>query len=87
MQMKNFKIDQNLKELTPHRTVVLPIACYKTTINQNIHGYIPLHWHDEIQFVLMVKGEAVFQVNEEKGWLKKATDYLLIAGACTRRRK
>ncbi|WP_139368146.1 AraC family transcriptional regulator [Priestia abyssalis] len=64
--MKNFRIDQNLKELTEHRTVVLPIACYETTIHQNINGYIPLHWHDEIQFVLIVKGEALFQINEEK---------------------
>ncbi len=66
MQIKNFRIDQNLKELTEHRTVVLPIACYETTIHQNINGYIPLHWHDEIQFVLIVKGEALFQINEEK---------------------
>jgi AraC family transcriptional regulator, melibiose operon regulatory protein len=65
MQMKNFMVDQNLKELTEHRTVVLPLACYETTINQNINGYIPLHWHDECQFVLVVKGEAVFQINEE----------------------
>lgn len=66
MQIKNFKIDHNLKELTEHRTVEMPIACYETTINQNINGYIPLHWHDEIQFVLIRKGEAVFQINEEK---------------------
>jgi AraC family transcriptional regulator, melibiose operon regulatory protein len=65
MQMKNFIIDESLKELTKHHTVVMPIACYKTTINQNIHGYIPLHWHDEIQFVWIVKGEAIFQVNED----------------------
>ncbi|WP_310176134.1 AraC family transcriptional regulator [Neobacillus niacini] len=64
--MKNFMVDQNLKELTEHRTLVIPIACYETTINQNINGYIPLHWHDEIQFVLIVKGEAIFQINEEK---------------------
>lgn len=66
MQIKNFKIDHNLRELTEHRTVELPIACYETTINQNINGYIPLHWHDEFQFVLIRKGEAVFQINEEK---------------------
>jgi AraC-like DNA-binding protein/mannose-6-phosphate isomerase-like protein (cupin superfamily) len=65
MQIRDFMVDQSLKELTEHRTVVLPIACYETTINQNINGYIPLHWHDEFQFVLVVKGEAIFQVNEE----------------------
>jgi AraC family transcriptional regulator, melibiose operon regulatory protein len=63
MQMKNFMIDESLKELTKHHTVDMPIACYETTINQNIHGYIPLHWHDEIQFLLVVKGEAIINVN------------------------
>lgn len=81
MQIKNFLVDQSLKELTEHRTVVLPIACYKTTINQNIHGYIPLHWHDEIQFVLIVKGEAIFQINEEKLEVKEG-DGLFINSGC-----
>lgn len=65
MQIIDFKVDQSYKELTEHRTVVLPIACYETTINQNINGYIPFHWHDEFQFVLIVKGEAIFQINGE----------------------
>ncbi len=59
--MKSFMIDQNLKELTEHRTVELPVACYETRINQNINGYIPLHWHDEIQFVLIRKGKLSFK--------------------------
>lgn len=66
MQIKDFKVDQSFKELTEHRTITLPIACYQTTINQNINGYIPFHWHDEFQFVFIVKGEALFQINEEK---------------------
>lgn len=81
MQIKNFQIDQSLKELTEHRTVVLPIACYLTTINQNIHGYIPLHWHDEIQFVLVVKGEAIFQINEERVAVQEG-DGLFINSGC-----
>ncbi|MFD0825049.1 AraC family transcriptional regulator [Neobacillus sp. M.A.Huq-85] len=81
MQMKNFMIDESLKELTKHHTVVMPIACYKTTINQNIHGYIPLHWHDEIQFVLIVKGEAFFQVNEDCVVVREG-DGLFINSGC-----
>lgn len=74
-------IDQSLKELTEHRTVVLPFACYETTINKNIHGYIPLHWHDEIQFVLIVKGEAIFQINEERLTVQEG-DGLFINSGC-----
>ncbi|WP_028402272.1 AraC family transcriptional regulator [Ectobacillus panaciterrae] len=81
MQIKNFMVDQSLKELTEHRTVVLPIACYETTINQNIHGYISLHWHDEIQFVFILKGEVIFQINEEKVVVQEG-DGLFINSGC-----
>ncbi|OBA07433.1 transcriptional regulator [Paenibacillus polymyxa] len=81
MQIKNFMVDQNLKELTEHRTVVLPVACYETTISQNIHGHIPLHWHDEIQFILVVKGEAIFQINEDKQIVRQ-DDGLFINSGC-----
>ncbi|KKB35346.1 AraC family transcriptional regulator [Bacillus thermotolerans] len=81
MQIKNIAVDQNLKELTPHRTVVLPLACYNTTISEHINGYIPLHWHDEIQFVLVVKGEAGFQINEERIAVRKG-DGLFINSGC-----
>ncbi|WP_144549595.1 AraC family transcriptional regulator [Bacillus sp. X1(2014)] len=80
MQMKDFQVDQSLKELTEHRTTVLPIACYETTINQNIHGYIPLHWHDEFQFVLVVRGEAVFQINEENIIVQKGEGLFINSG-------
>jgi AraC-like DNA-binding protein len=81
MQIKDFIIDQNLKELTEHRTVVLPIACYETTINQNINGYIPLHWHDELQFVLVRKGEAFFQINGGKITVREG-EGLFINSSC-----
>ncbi|AWB45774.1 AraC family transcriptional regulator [Paenibacillus sp. CAA11] len=66
MQINDFRVDHRLKELTEHRTVVLPIACYQTTIKQNIHGFIPLHWHEEFQFVRILKGDCIFQINEDK---------------------
>lgn len=81
MQIKNFMVDHSLKELTEHRTVVLPFACYETTINQNINGYIPLHWHDEFQFVRVIKGEAIFQINEEIVAVREG-EGLFINGGC-----
>lgn len=80
MQIKKIELDKSLKELTKHRTVVLPIACYETTIAQNIHGYISLHWHEEIQFVLIVKGEAVFHINEEKVVLQEGNGLFINSG-------
>ncbi|MCW9134324.1 AraC family transcriptional regulator [Bacillus paramycoides] len=78
--MKNFIIDKNLKELTKHRTTMIPIACYETTINKNVHGYIPLHWHEEIQLVLILKGEALFQINEERMVIQKGDGLFINSG-------
>ncbi|MCW3790259.1 AraC family transcriptional regulator [Paenibacillus sp. LS1] len=64
--MKDFIVDKNFKELTHHRTTVISMACYRTTINHNINGYIPMHWHEEFQFVLIIKGQAIFQIQEEQ---------------------
>lgn len=66
MQLKEFTINHDLNELTQHRTTNLPLACYETTIIKNINGHIPLHWHEELQFILVVKGIAIFQVNDIK---------------------
>ena len=81
MQIKNFMVNQSLKELTQHRTAELPIACYETMIKKNIYGYIPLHWHEEIQFVLIIKGEAIFQINEDKIVVREG-DGLFINSEC-----
>ncbi len=80
MQLKNFIIDENLNERTKHRTTMLPIACYETTINQNVHGYIPLHWHEEVQLVLILKGEAIFQINEERIVIQKGDGLFINSG-------
>ncbi|WP_431803747.1 AraC family transcriptional regulator [Halobacillus andaensis] len=66
MQIRDFQLDRRLKELTNHRTVELPAACYETTISNNVNGYIPLHWHEEIQLIYVTSGEGTFQINEEK---------------------
>lgn len=80
MQIKDFKVDQSLKELTEHRTVVLPIACYETTISENLNGHIPFHWHEELQFVLVIKGAATFQINEAKMTVQEGEGLFINSG-------
>lgn len=80
MQIKDFIIDQQHRELTKHRSTVLPIACYRTTISHNINGYIPLHWHEEFQFVLIVKGQAEFYIQEDKVILNEGDGIFINSG-------
>lgn len=66
MRKIKFGINPQLKEMTEHRTDDLSIACYKTTISEHVQGYIPLHWHDELQFVAVIQGKVLFHINEQQ---------------------
>ncbi|MFP7253469.1 AraC family transcriptional regulator [Terribacillus goriensis] len=84
MQIRDFLITPQLEELTQHKTVQLPVACYETTIKQNVHGHIPLHWHNEIQFVLVTNGKAFFQINEEEVVVQKGEGIFINSGCLHR---
>ncbi|MDO3409838.1 AraC family transcriptional regulator [Saccharibacillus sp. CPCC 101409] len=82
MQNRNFPIEsESLRELTSHRTAILPVACYRTRIDRHVHGRIPLHWHDEVQWVRVEQGEGAFRVNDEELTLR-AGEGLFINGGC-----
>ncbi|WP_172255065.1 AraC family transcriptional regulator [Saccharibacillus deserti] len=82
MQVREFPIETgSLRELTLHRTALLPVACYKTRIDRHLQGRIPLHWHDEIQIVRVERGEGVFRVNDEELTLREG-EGLFINGGC-----
>lgn len=84
MQIRDYLINPQLEELTQHKTVELPVACYETTIKQNVHGHIPLHWHNEIQFVLVTNGTVEFQINEEKVKVQKGEGIFINSGCLHR---
>ncbi|WP_315118262.1 AraC family transcriptional regulator [uncultured Clostridium sp.] len=64
MQIFDIPITSDLQEMTMHGNALFPIGVYKTLISRNIRGYIPFHWHDEIQFVLVVRGCVSFTINQ-----------------------
>ncbi len=81
MQVREFPIESgSLRELTHHRTALLPAACYKTRIDRHIQGRIPLHWHDEVQWVRVEAGEGVFRVNDEELTLRAGEGLFINAG-------
>lgn len=81
MQIKDFKINPQHRELTKHKTDLLPLACYKTAIHSHVHGYIPLHWHEEVQFVFVLEGTIRFQVNNQEVLIRQG-DGLFINSQC-----
>lgn len=80
MQIMDFQIDPDLREMTEHRTIVLPLACYQTTIRKHMQGHIPLHWHEEFQFVRVMKGQADFQVQDRHVRLNEGEGLFINSG-------
>ncbi|MBB6214223.1 AraC-like DNA-binding protein [Anaerosolibacter carboniphilus] len=64
MQVFDIQITNDLQEITMHGNPSFPIGVYKTLLSKNVYGYVPLHWHDEIQFVLVLRGCVSFSVNQ-----------------------
>ncbi|PFB04609.1 AraC family transcriptional regulator [Priestia megaterium] len=83
MDTENFRLNQNSVEIFKQRTNLLPIACYETVLDQ-FHSFTPLHWHDDVEFILVTKGEVIFQINEEKIILR-AGNGLFINSGCVHR--
>lgn len=36
------------------------LAIYYSVLSQNVLGYTPLHWNEELQFCLVVRGQVLF---------------------------
>lgn len=55
-----------LKEKINHGSYNFPIGIHKTNINSNISDILYLHWHEELEFLVITEGSAIFQVNNYK---------------------
>jgi AraC-like DNA-binding protein len=70
MNILDFK---KFKELKQHGDTMFPTALY--TVTHNIVGLIlPHHWHNELEFIYLADGEAVFTIDDE--------NILVQAGEC-----
>ncbi|MBK5441637.1 AraC family transcriptional regulator [Peribacillus sp. TH24] len=66
MQIYNISINSQYQELVQYKDPQWPVIFYHTNIRKNIVGYIPLHWHEELQFVVVTGGHVCFQIHGEE---------------------
>ena len=62
MQTYHIKTDRTGREVDPHGTTEFPVAVYTTQIRKNLLGFIDWHWHQELQFCRVIRGEVEFQI-------------------------
>ncbi len=65
MQTYNIPLNKDRKELTSHGSKEFPIAIYETELKKNILGYVPWHWHEELQFCYVLRGSVDFHINSQ----------------------
>jgi len=80
MQIYNIPISKSFQEITSHGTKEFPIGIYRNQLSKNVLGYIPLHWHDELQFVIVLKGCIVFTVNQTKHYIEENNGIFINSG-------
>ena len=72
MKAKPIIITSNRKELLQTNFNDLPIAFYVSNFEEELYDYIDWHWHDEVQYCLVIEGTVLFQVNKK--------EYVITAG-------
>lgn len=67
-------MEQNLHETNNYKDILFPVGMYQVTENDCIpkgRGYKNLHWHEELQYVLVLSGSVIFQVNGDSYLLEQ----------------
>lgn len=70
--------DQQGRELTQHGTPLFPAACYHDNISE---AYVPWHWHDELEILVVETGTARVFVNGTNHIVKREEGFFVNAGA------
>lgn len=74
--MKHLEIDSNLHETKQHGEYTFPYMIYRGKIPEYQYSY-PLHWHEEMELILVVSGKGYASVNS-KNYLLSSGDILVI---------
>ena len=68
-----------LKENREHGDFLFPLGCYSMVYHDRSE-MLDLHWHDELEFLLMTSGEAVFRVGDLEYTVKKGQALFIRSG-------
>lgn len=61
MQLNYLEVNGNLEEVTCHGSPSFPMEVYLDDLDMYPNGFIPWHWHKELEFVYVLTGAINFQ--------------------------
>ncbi|MBQ8798501.1 MAG: helix-turn-helix transcriptional regulator [Lachnospiraceae bacterium] len=66
-----------LYETVSHKTASAPYSLHHTQVGDSAEPALYLHWHNEMEFLLLLEGELIFHV-EERSFLLRSGDAIFI---------
>ena len=67
----SLRINEKKQELTVHGTPMFPCGCYQSDIDNTVTGEISWHWHEELELILVHKGEFIINTGTSCFLLKE----------------
>lgn len=80
MQNYNIQTDEHGKELNLHGDEGFACGFYDELFSKFIGGYVPWHWHDELELVYVVKGSTLVECVEQSITLSEGDAVFINAG-------
>ena len=65
MRAKHILTTEKKEELTQPFAPGLPVTVYVTVFGPETYDYVDWHWHDEVQYCLVLSGEVCFRVADQ----------------------
>lgn len=62
MPLKTVHVDDKLREKPEYIDDVMPIVCFKSSLDDYQGGEIPVHWHTEFLFVMLLEGDLEYNL-------------------------
>jgi len=67
----------NMRELLPHGTAMFPLRVHEFATNPQLLERLDCHWHEEIEFLVVTRGQAEFHINNRNYQVKEG-DIVLV---------
>ena len=80
MKTKNITLNSLNEEIIPYRDPAWLHSIERTSIFETILGYIPLHWHEELQFTIVKQGTIELHIAGDKIKLSEGSGFFVNSG-------
>lgn len=80
METRNIILNSHNEEIIQYTIPQWQHSFEFTTIDQTILGYIPLHWHEELQFVIVKNGKIELRILGKSFFISEGSGFFINSG-------